>query len=164
MPALACCQRLIFQSDALCATSGTPLALSAFKAFGDRKLTRSSMVTNPVSQAPAIGIGLGSIGEVALALAIVLVAIFAVAWLVRRLHGGSIGAAGHLRVLSVMSVGPRERLLLVDVAGQQLLLGVTATQISSLHAFAEPVVPQSEAGAGEFTQRLRQALGRGQAG
>jgi flagellar protein FliO/FliZ len=122
------------------------------------------MVTNPVTQVPATPIGAGSVGEVALALGIVLVAILAVAWLMRRLHGGSIGGAGPMRVLSVMSVGPRERLLLVDVAGQQLLLGVTATQISNLHAFAEPVVNPGESAAGDFAQRLRQALGRGQPG
>jgi flagellar biogenesis protein FliO len=50
--------------------------------------------------------------------------------------------------------------LLVDAAGQQLLLGVTAQQITALHAFAE-ALPLAEARPAEFALRLREVLGKG---
>jgi flagellar protein FliO/FliZ len=110
------------------------------------------------STAVQTGPGLSGIWEVALGLALVVVVIFAIAWAMRRMVPGAGGGTGALRVLAALPLGPRERLLLVEAAGKQLLLGVTAQQVNTLHTFDEPVqLPVSGSGA-EFAARLREML------
>ncbi len=82
--------------------------------------------------------GIGGLGEVTLALAVVLAAIFALAWLVRRLRVVA-GRAGPLAVLAEVRLGPKERAVLVKVGAAQLLVGVGQGQVSTLHVLAEPV-------------------------
>ncbi|MDR9888936.1 flagellar biosynthetic protein FliO [Pseudenterobacter timonensis] len=70
------------------------------------------------------------------------------AWLARRfgLAGKTAGARG-LKVSASASLGPRERVVVLEVEDARLVLGVTASQISLLHTLpAAPVVgtPQVE--------------------
>ena len=106
-------------------------------------------------------VGLSTVADVALALGLVVLAIVVLAWALRRLQGGAAVANAQLRVVAALPVGPRERVLVVDAGGTQLLLGVTATQITRLHEFAQPVVAADRPVAGEFAARLRHALGKG---
>jgi len=94
-----------------------------------------------------------------MALGLVVLAILAIAWALRRLQGGAIAGNAHLRIVAALALGPRERLLVVDAAGTQLLLGVTASGITRLHEFPEPVIAGGSAGARDFAVRLRQAVG-----
>ena len=116
-------------------------------------------LTSPPS--PGNAAGLGSLTEVALALLLVVAVIVALAWVLRRVQGG-VGGAGtaRLKVVAALALGPRERVVVVDVAGTQLLLGVTPGGITRLHEFSEAVIG-NDAPAGAFALRLRQALGRG---
>ncbi|WP_437888735.1 flagellar biosynthetic protein FliO [Phytobacter sp. V91] len=68
------------------------------------------------------------------ALALIIGLILAAAWVVKRtgLAGKSAGARG-LKVTASTSVGPRERVVIVDVEDARLVLGVTPTQINLLH-------------------------------
>jgi flagellar protein FliO/FliZ len=118
----------------------------------------ASAASTPVGE----GLGLAPLVQVAAALALVVLVIFAIAWLLRRLQGGGAAGVGQMKLVAGLALGPRERVLLVEVGGTQLLLGVTPTQITRLHEFPEPVVKATPAG-GDFALRLRQALGRGDA-
>jgi flagellar protein FliO/FliZ len=82
--------------------------------------------------------GIGGLGEVTLALAVVLAAIFGLAWLARRLRIVA-GRAGPLAVLAEVRLGPKERAVLVKVGSAQLLVGVGQGQVNTLHVLAEPV-------------------------
>ena len=74
-----------------------------------------------------------------LGLVLVIGLILGLAWLSRRL--GAVPATGKImRVLAVLPVGPREKIVLVEVGGQQMMLGVTPGQINTLQVFVEPVV------------------------
>ena len=53
-------------------------------------------------------------------------------------------AAEGLKVVASINVGAKERVVVVDVNGQQLLLGITAGGISTLHQLPEPL-PQAPA-------------------
>src|SRR5690606_28262791 len=90
-----------------------------------------------------------------LGLILIVVLILALGWLARRMGQGGLLGNKHIKVVSAMPLGTRERLVLVDVAGQQLLLGVTATQITHLHSFAEPVVdPEAPVVSSDFSRKL----------
>lgn len=50
-------------------------------------------------------------------------------------HGGKIGGA-HIKTLSILSLGTKEKILLLEVEGERLLVGVTASQMSTLKTFS----------------------------
>ncbi len=81
---------------------------------------------------------LASLVQVILGLAVVLGAIVGVAWLFRRLSGGMMGAAGRLRVVGGAMVGQKERVVIVELEGEWLVLGVTASQVNLLSKMPRP--------------------------
>lgn len=94
--------------------------------------------------------------SVVVALMVVIGLILAAAWLLRRLPGAGLRPMPGLRVVASLGVGPRERVILLDVGGQQLLLGVTAHNINLLHTLSEPLLdPPSAQGFAELLARLR---------
>lgn len=71
-------------------------------------------------------------------LLVVLALIGVVAWLLQRFCGQVIGRNALLTIHAAISVGRRERVVLVEVAGQWLVLGVTPGTISALHILPAP--------------------------
>lgn len=75
-------------------------------------------------------------GTMIVSLLLVLVAIIAAAWLLKKLQvGGSV--TNHLKVVSSLNLGTKERLVVVQVGEKQLLLGVTGQQINLLDTLDE---------------------------
>lgn len=70
--------------------------------------------------------------------------ILAAAWLAKRVGfaGKTAGARG-LKVSASTTVGPRERVVIVDVEDARLVLGITASNISLLHTLP-PAQPEPE--------------------
>lgn len=107
----------------------------------------------------APGLGIAHVGEVLAALTLVVVAIVAVSWLMRRMNGLNLHGNFGMRILAAMPLGQRERVVLVEIGGTQLLLGVTVNGINRLHEFDPPLdFKQRSAGTIEFAARLRQAM------
>mgnify|MGYP001038461042 CR=1 FL=1 len=79
--------------------------------------------------------------QVTISLLLVLAAVFAAAWAMRRLRGFGRLGPGAIEVVGDLALGPRERVVLVQVGKQQLLLGVTAGAINTLHVLPEPIAP-----------------------
>ena len=98
-------------------------------------------------------------GQIVLSLVLVLLIIFISAWLLRR-YGRFPGVAeGNLKVLGALSVGQRERILLLQVGEDQVLVGVTTSRISRLHQLEVPVeVKDNVPVTSQFSQRLQDAL------
>ena len=118
----------------------------------------------PQVQAPATSApGLGSALEMLLALALVLAAVFALAWLLRRLKSFPTGRQGLMRVDAELAVGEKERVVLLAVGQQQWLLGVTPGGITLLHAFGAdsntPTGPAAGAAPLNFSTVLRRSVG-----
>ena len=57
-------------------------------------------------------------------------------------------------------MGQRERILLVEVGGEQLVVGVAPGRVELLHHLAEPVASTTEGGGSDFTHRLQERLQR----
>ncbi|AMO48350.1 flagellar protein FliO/FliZ [Kosakonia oryzendophytica] len=73
-------------------------------------------------------------------IAVILIA----AWLAKRLgFGGRTAGTRGLKVSASTTVGPRERVVIVDVEDARLVLGVTPTQINLLHKLP-PAPAESE--------------------
>ncbi|ECG8589286.1 flagellar type III secretion system protein FliO [Salmonella enterica subsp. salamae] len=85
-----------------------------------------SQPTSSPTGSPLIQVSGALIGIIAL--------ILAAAWMIKRM--GFAAKGNHTRGLNVSacaSLGPRERVVIVDVENARLVLGVTASQINLLH-------------------------------
>ena len=97
---------------------------------------------------------------VATSLVLVIGAIFLVGWLYRRAQGMRGGSADGIRIVAAQPLGARERIVVVQIAGKQLVVGVTSSNINTLHTFDGPVVETAAQAIGSaFAGRLRAALG-----
>lgn len=103
----------------------------------------------------------GSIVQVMLALLVVLALILGMAWLLRRVGGFQRGGSGAIRMLGGLSMGQRERVVLVQVGETQILLGVAPGRVQTLHVLDKPVDVSGPHAGASFSQRLSQAIGRG---
>ena len=57
--------------------------------------------------------------------------------MVRRLRGFGSVRSDAIKVIADLPLGAKERAVLIQVGSQQLLIGVTAGQINTLHAWPE---------------------------
>ena len=90
--------------------------------------------------APAAHAGaLSGLGEVTLALALVLAAVFALAWALKRVRGFGARAGGSLDVLAQVPLGQKERAVLLKVGATQILLGVAPGRVNTLYVLPEPL-------------------------
>jgi len=82
--------------------------------------------------------------SVSAALGGIIILILLVAWIARRFGFAGTRIAGKktLQIRASASLGPRERVVVVDIEDVRLVLGVTASQITHLHTL--PFTPESE--------------------
>lgn len=111
------------------------------------------------------GVDLTSLTRLTLGLVAVVAAIVLLGWLLRRMGAVGGGAGGQVRVVGGVSVGNRERILLVQAGKTQLLVGVAPGRVQTLHVLDEPIeTPETGTGtsgqAGPFAARLRQVMQR----
>jgi len=90
-----------------------------------------------------------------LALALVIGLIFALAWLLRRLPGTGLRPGDGLRVVAGVALGSKERAVVVEINGRQLLLGVTPGSISLLYSLDSPLPEPTPARLPEFAKLLQ---------
>ena len=81
----------------------------------------------------------GGLAQVTLSLMLVLAAVFAAAWVVRRLRNFGRPGAGAINIIADVALGQKERAVLIQVGAQQLLVGVAPGRVNTLHVLAEPV-------------------------
>lgn len=70
--------------------------------------------------------------QIVAALAVVIAVMLAMAWLMKRVGGISPLHRFPMKVIGAVSLGNRERVVVIEVADQCLVLGVTAQQITLL--------------------------------
>lgn len=136
-------------------TSSAPFASPATATTGAHVAAPTA-----VPQSPATA---GSLGGAVFALVLVVGLILLLSWLARRMPGlGASGAGANpaLRIVGSLALGPRDRLVVVDVGGTQLLLGVGAGGTRTLHALDEPLPTPAAKPTPAFAQLLAQHFGR----
>ncbi|MDI2594559.1 flagellar biosynthetic protein FliO [Pseudomonas sp. 681] len=134
-------------------------------------LPLSAMAAEPVATAtaaaaavPAVSSGVaGQLTQLVFGLLLVLGLIFLLAWLLRRVQQhGPAGKGQVIELIGSRALGPRDRLMLVQVGNEQILLGLSPGSITALHVLKEPVqVPSgTEKATPEFAQRLMELMGK----
>jgi flagellar protein FliO/FliZ len=109
------------------------------------------------------GSGFGML-RVCLALVLVLATVYAAAWLMRRLRNGTASSAPGLMIVAQVSLGARERAVMLRVGQRHLLLGVAAGSVRLLQDVAiadESAGPRPTPGdKPSFRELLRRSVGR----
>src|SRR5262249_19535594 len=95
-----------------------------------------------------------SLGSAALNLIIVLALIFALAWVLRRVRGLRNNLPGQMTIKSTLSLGMKDRVVLIEAAGEHLLLGVSPSGITKLHRYTKPI-PEAVIPDNQFSPLLR---------
>jgi flagellar protein FliO/FliZ len=92
----------------------------------------SALVAETALAAP--GVAMGDLSGVVLSLVLVVGFIFAAAWVVRRMPLGLGRGNGPLKVLAALPLGPKERLVLVEARGEEILIAVSPAGVFNVGA------------------------------
>lgn len=97
---------------------------------------------------------------VSLGLIFILILIFSLAWFLRKIGYSHISGQGQLKILATMNLGQKEKIALIQVGTQQLLIGITSNQINTLHVLDEPLdsTDTQESEANGFAKKLTDSL------
>ena len=105
------------------------------------------LIAAPAWAAPDVATSIASVG---LSLVLILAGFIALAWFARRYVPGA-GKSGVVRVMGSAAVGTRERVVVVEVDGTRLVLGVASGSVRLLHTAPAPA-PESASSHGEGTR------------
>lgn len=152
------------RSDATSSTtvqvSTTSVVESSNSAAQTPVMVNSAIVASKPNLPPQTTSSASQLASLLGGLILILGLIYGLSWFVKRFSQGGFMQNPTMKIVSAMPLGTRERLMLVDVGGKQLLLGVTATQINTLHVFDEPVVEAEKPApiTSDFSQKLMAIL------
>lgn len=112
------------------------------------------------AEAQTPGISSGSYLQAALALISIIGVLLGAAWLARKITGGKGFGQGGMKVIGGVALGPRERLVLVEVGDTWLVIGLVPGQIRTLHQLPKgnevtPPEPDSSNAETPFKQWLK---------
>lgn len=93
------------------------------------------MSTVPQSAAAASA---GGFFQVLVGLVVVLALLAAIAWLLKRVNLSRIAGNTPVKIVGGVSVGNRERVVVVEVADQWIVVGVAPGQVNALSTLARP--------------------------
>ena len=91
---------------------------------------------------------------------VVILLLIGVLVLLRRFNGVSSQMHGNMRVISSVGVGQRERVVLLQVGVDQILVGVGPGNVRKIHAFDQPVVEASASTTPNFSDVWKVAMGK----
>jgi flagellar protein FliO/FliZ len=75
----------------------------------------------------------GTYVQAALALALIVALLVGTAWLARKVSGGKGFGQGGMKIVGGVALGPRERIVLLEVGDEWLVIGIVPGQIRTLH-------------------------------
>lgn len=102
----------------------------------------------------------GSILRMLVGLAVVVAVMLALAWLLRRLGGGTTTGTGPIRVVASVAVGQRERVVLLVAGDRQLLVGVAPGRVTALGDVDGELPLDLVPARPDFAANLQSLLGR----
>ncbi|CDG81891.1 flagellar biosynthetic protein FliO [Janthinobacterium agaricidamnosum] len=107
----------------------------------------------------------GSLLQTILALVFVLALLIGLAWFMKRYGPKPAGGNSRLRLLSSLSLGGRERIMLIEVADQWIVVGASPGRVNALATLprqeaelALPPAPQNGLAASNFSEWLKQTI------
>lgn len=109
----------------------------------------------------AFGMSSNLIG-VTVNLLMVLAAIVVLAWVFKRAQSLGQPAAGSMKVTATLPLGPRERIMLIEIGAEQIVVGASGAGLRTLHVLEQPLpaAPAGDPASVSFRDKLMQSIGR----
>ncbi len=104
------------------------------------------------SKLPVSSVGSGAVLETAAVLTGVILLILVLGWLFKRMGNFPSAGKGMVRILGGVSLGPRERAVVLEAEGKRLLVGVSPGRVQTLCLLDNSVTD------GEFSNKLDEQL------
>ncbi len=158
------------QSQAAPATPATPAAQPAPAAQAPAPAAAAPVAVAPAAPAaataatPAVATtapsSAGSLLQVVFGLLVVLGLLAGALWFLKRMGGGRFAPGSVVKIVGGVSVGNRERVMVVEVADQWIVIGVAPGQVSTLASMPRQEQPAAQAapGAPNFSAWLKQTI------
>ncbi len=109
---------------------------------------------------PASPVSVSSLAQLTLSLVAIVVLIFALGWVLKRLRLAGPKGRGHIAVLDQFALTPRDRIVLLRVGDRQLLIGLGAGGVVNLTPLAAAIALNAAAPEPTFADRLREFMRR----
>lgn len=132
---------------------GLSLVSGLLHAAPEKATEPGPLVTSPI--------GMGNFLQMAFGLIIVIGAIVAMTWLIRRMGYVQPRVSGAIKILTGMSLGQRERVVLMQVGEQQMVVGITPGNIRTLLVLDKPIPTETTpeaSGDNSFAHKLQAML------
>lgn len=102
--------------------------------------------------------------QMLLGLMLIVALLFGGAYLLRKLNGGrSFGHSGPLKIVGGLMISARERIVLIEVGNEWIVVGVVPGQIKTLHTLPKGELPTEDTGDKPFVHWLKQMTERNNA-
>lgn len=106
----------------------------------------------------------GHMLQMVLSLGIIIVLILFCAYAVRKVNFARVRSDNAIKIVASLSLGAREKLVLIQIGGQQILFSMTPGAINKIVSFDEPVVSENDAGLSNFKRTLQEIMIKGPPG
>lgn len=90
------------------------------------------------------GVSGSSYLQATLALCFIVALLVGTAWFARKVSGGKGFGQGGMKVIGGVALGPRERIVLVEVGESWLVIGIVPGQIRTLHTLPRSSLPGTD--------------------
>jgi flagellar protein FliO/FliZ len=127
------------------------------------RVASGTLVAPTVGAGTAVpALGVSGLLQTVLGLAVVLAMVFGFAWLARRFGLQTPRQGNVVKVVGGTMLTQKERVMVVEVAGTWLVLGVAPGHVSTLHTLPAGSLSGETAAAGStsFSNRLRDSIGK----
>jgi len=121
------------------------------------RLSDAAAADEKSALSPASPLAAGALTETAFGLIAIIALIFALSWFFRRFGKQAFAGKGMVSVIGGVSLGPRERAVLLQVGGTRLLVGVAPGQVRMLHLLDQD--NGNTASEDEFSGQLKREMG-----
>ncbi|WP_412479190.1 flagellar biosynthetic protein FliO [Azonexus sp. IMCC34839] len=118
----------------------SPLLTNTFLAA----VSLTPLVGYAATEVDSPGIPLWSILQTVLALFLVIGLMITTAWLARKLAGERRFGNQAIKIVGGIALGPRERVMLLEIGEEWLVVGVIPGQIRTLHRLPKGNIPSSQ--------------------
>ena len=113
------------------------------------------------SSAPSGAISQSDLLRVVTGLFLVILIIVLLSWLVKKVQAVNVGSTKGVQTLATMPLGPKEKVILIRVAGRNLLLGVGSSSVNLLYDFGDQLpVEFDSVNKPSFAELLKSAIGK----
>lgn len=115
------------------AVPAPPVSTAPLSPTATAPLGEAPRVSLPASMPTATSPGAGGLLQTIMALMLVLALLAGLAWVMKRYGPKMSGGSANLRVVGALNLGGRERIMVVEVGDQWIVVGAAPGRVNALH-------------------------------